>query len=327
MSAPQTTAPNAKIGADHQNAAWSWSFSLGLPKLERSSPLTDRAYNELERSPPLSRYAVGVRSIAPSFPAAPADSTALADSAAPALSAEPTDPPARPLRRDAERNRQRILAAAAEVFAARGLDVSLDDIAKHAGLGVGTVYRRFPTKEALIESLFEEHVGTLAEMAESVSYAENSWDGLVCVLTEVCALQASNQGLREILVSSTYGQGCAARARARLMPAIEKGLQRAQEDGYLRPGIAPVDMVLIEFMIGGVAGYTKQHPDAWRRYLQIILDGLRARPDLAAPATAALTSDELNEAILTWRPPRRPTASNVDASVTAPVPSGGSESR
>jgi len=69
----------------------------------------------------------------------------------------------RPLRADAERNRQRILTAAAEVFAERGLDVSLDDIAKHAGLGVGTVYRRFPTEGKLVEALFEDHVDTLAE--------------------------------------------------------------------------------------------------------------------------------------------------------------------
>jgi AcrR family transcriptional regulator len=214
----------------------------------------------------------------------------------------------RPLRRDAERNRQRILTAAAEVFADRGLDVSLDDIAKHAGLGVGTVYRRFPTKELLVEALFEDHVDTLAEMAESVAYAENSWDGLVTVLTEACALQAGNQGLREVLMSSSYGQGCAARARARLMPAIEKGLQRAQDDGYLRTDIEPVDMVLIEFMIGGVAEYTKQNPNAWRRYLQIVMDGLRARPDVMPPAAPALTSEELDAAMVCWRPPRRPAA-------------------
>ena len=223
----------------------------------------------------------------------------------PASAAEPGGAADRPLRRDAERNRQRILEAAAEVFADRGLDVSLDDIAKHAGLGVGTVYRRFPTKEELIESLFEDHVDMLAEMAESISYAENSWDGLVAVLTEVCAQQAGNQGLREILMSSTYGQGCSARARARLMPAIEKGLRRAQDDGYLRADIQPVDMVLIEFMIGGVSEYTKQSPDAWRRYLQIIIDGLRAGPDVATLETPALSSDELDSAMLCWRPSRR----------------------
>src|SRR4051794_18831071 len=67
----------------------------------------------------------------------------------------------RPLRRDAERNRQRILAAAAEVFAERGLGATLDDIARHAGVGVGTVYRRFPDKDALIDALFLERMGEL----------------------------------------------------------------------------------------------------------------------------------------------------------------------
>lgn len=214
----------------------------------------------------------------------------------------------RPLRRDAERNRQRILTAAAEVFAERGLDVSLDDIAKHAGLGVGTVYRRFPTKDQLVEALFEDHVDTLAAMAESVAYADDSWDGLVTVLTEVCALQAENLGLREILMSGTYGQGCAARARSLVMPAIEKGIRRAQDDGYLRPDIQPVDLVLIEFMIGSVAEYTKQNPDAWRRYLRFVVDGLRARPDVTPPTSAPLTADELDAAMLCWRPPRRPAA-------------------
>ena len=73
---------------------------------------------------------------------------------------------ARPLRRDAERNRQRILAAAAEVFNERGLDVSLDEIARHAGVGVGTVYRRFSTKEELVEALFMERLGAVAAIAE-----------------------------------------------------------------------------------------------------------------------------------------------------------------
>jgi hypothetical protein len=89
------------------------------------------------------------------------------------------------------------------------------------------------------------------------------------------------------------------------MPAIEKGLRRAQDDRYLRADIGPVDLVLIEFMIGAIAEYTKQDPDAWRRYLQIVIDGLRARPDVTPPKTPPLTSDQLDDAMLCWRPPRR----------------------
>ena len=72
----------------------------------------------------------------------------------------------RPLRRDAERNRQRILQAAAEVFAERGLSATMDDIAEHASVGVGTVYRRFPDKELLIDALFEERMARMLEVAQ-----------------------------------------------------------------------------------------------------------------------------------------------------------------
>jgi AcrR family transcriptional regulator len=211
----------------------------------------------------------------------------------------------RPLRRDAELNRQRILVAAAEVFATRGLDVSLDDVARHANLGVGTVYRRFPTKELLVEALFEEHLDALASMVERALDAENPWDGFVTALTEVCTLHANNRGLREILLSSAYGQGCASRARMRLEPAVDMGLRRAQDAGYLRADIGQVDMRMIEFMIGGVAQYTKHVPDAWRRYLDIVIDGLRARPDLAPPSVPALTDEQVDDAMTSWLPARR----------------------
>jgi AcrR family transcriptional regulator len=233
-----------------------------------------------EPSPP-NRYTDGVTSIAP--PLSPPDT-------------------ARPLRRDAERNRQRILAAAAEVFAERGLDVSLDDIAHHAGLGVGTVYRRYPSKQLLVEALFEEHLDQLALLVESAVAAADPWDGFVRALTEVCTLQATNRGLREILLSSTYGEGCAAAARLRLNPTIETALRRAQEAGCLRPDVGRVDMVMVEFMVGGIAQYTKHVPDAWRRYLQIVIDGLRARPDLAPIAAPALTDGEVDTAMTSWRP-------------------------
>ena len=76
--------------------------------------------------------------------------------------------PERPLRKDAERNRQRILAAAAEVFTERGLEATLDDVARHAGVGVGTVYRRFPDKAALADALFEERIDALVELATAM---------------------------------------------------------------------------------------------------------------------------------------------------------------
>ena len=214
----------------------------------------------------------------------------------------------RPLRRDAERNRQRILDAAAEVFAARGLDVSLDDIARHACLGVGTVYRRFPTKDALVEALFDQVIDEMVATVTRAVEADDPWEGLVTGLTEVCASEASNRGLREMLSSSRYGQVCKERARAELNPVVEAGLARAKDAGYLRADIDRVDMMLVELMIGSVAQYTQNIPGAWRRYLQIVLDGLRARPGLD-PLPVPPPTDEQMDAAMSWHLDRRTTGS------------------
>src|SRR5581483_435879 len=90
----------------------------------------------------------------------------------------------RPLRKDAERNRQRILRAAADVFTARGFEATLDDVAHHAGVGVGTVYRRFPNKEALAEALFHERLDGLVRLAERALAEPDAWQGLVRFLEQ-----------------------------------------------------------------------------------------------------------------------------------------------
>src|SRR3954468_23269692 len=106
----------------------------------------------------------------------------------------------RPLRADAERNRQRIIAAAASVFAERGLDVSLDDIAAAAGVGVGTVYRRFPDKDALIDALFEAKINDIRQLAQRSLEVEDAWEGFSGFVRGVCALQARDRGLKEALL-------------------------------------------------------------------------------------------------------------------------------
>ena len=105
----------------------------------------------------------------------------------------------RPLRKDAERNRQRILAAAAEVFAARGLDVTLDDIAAHAGVGVGTVYRRFTDKDELFDAVFERHLDQVAALASDALEAPDAWEGLTTYLERSLRMQLEDRGFTEIL--------------------------------------------------------------------------------------------------------------------------------
>src|SRR5215217_6312007 len=105
-----------------------------------------------------------------------------------------------PLRADAERNRERILAAAAELYAERGLDVSLDDIAAAAGVGVGTVYRRFPDKDALIDALFEDKIDRAVELASNALEIEDPWEGLVTFMRGMCRMQAQDRGFRDALL-------------------------------------------------------------------------------------------------------------------------------
>src|ERR1700761_6992724 len=95
----------------------------------------------------------------------------------------------RPLRRDAERNRLLILGAARTVFAQRGLEASLDEVAREAGLGVGTVYRRFPNREALIDALFADGINTIARVVEESLATPRAWDGLRHFMASMLELQ------------------------------------------------------------------------------------------------------------------------------------------
>jgi AcrR family transcriptional regulator len=210
--------------------------------------------------------------------------------------ADPTEP-ARPLRRDAELNRQRIMRAAAEVFSTRGLQTSLDDVARHAGVGVGTVYRRFPDKDALIDALFEERLDTLIALAHEAAAAPDSWAGLATLLERAADLLASDRGLREILMYASHGKDRIGRGKARMQPAVTAVVERAQRDGKLRADLSPTDFPFIEFMLTAAAEYAQDiNPKIWRRYLAIILDGLRPRRDEpTALPVPAVTPDEMVE--------------------------------
>jgi AcrR family transcriptional regulator len=201
----------------------------------------------------------------------------------------------RPLRKDAERNRQRILRAAAEVFTTRGLQTSLDDVARHAGVGVGTVYRRFPDKDSLVEALFEERLQRIITLADEAWTEPDSWTALASFLEKAGEVLAADRGLREIFMYATYGRDRIESAKARMLPAVTRMLRRAQEDGQLRADVQPTDMPFIEFMLTAAAQYAGQdNRGVWRRYLTIILDGLKPQRDGTTPLPVpALTPDQM----------------------------------
>lgn len=198
----------------------------------------------------------------------------------------------RPLRADAERNRQRILAAAAEVFAERGLDAGLDEIARRAGVGTGTVYRRFPDKTSLIEALFVNRVDALAELTEQARQAPDAWTGLVTLITRGVELQLADRGLKELL----YGEVPVPEAmqvqvieKLRcLQPGLEEILDRAKAEGCVRSDISMTDLSISMFMLHGVGKFAAA--DQWRRQLALVLAGLR--PDNEIPLPGAPLSDQ-----------------------------------
>jgi AcrR family transcriptional regulator len=203
------------------------------------------------------------------------------------------EPPGRSLRRDAERNRQRILRAADEVFRERGLDATLDDVAHRAGVGVGTVYRRFSDKETLVAELFQERIDELVAAAEKACEAEDPWTGFLSYFDYVATTMAGDLGLRQMLLFATYGRDRVACLREQVRPVLDRLVTRAQEAGALRLDFSATDVPMLTAMLATVAEYAAPvQPGLWRRYLALMLDALR--PDGATPlARPALTSAEM----------------------------------
>jgi AcrR family transcriptional regulator len=210
----------------------------------------------------------------------------------------------RPLRRDAELNRRKIMESARIVFGERGVGASLDDIAHHAGLGVGTVYRRFPSKEHLVEAMFVERMDEVREMAEQALEESDPWKGFTELLLRTAALHTEDRGLREVMLSNNFGQERVAAAKDRLIPIATELVRRAKECGKLRADFEATDLAIIQMMIGSVAEYTRDvQPDLWRRYLAILLDGLRTGADPKRPLfPEALDIEALDVAMCKWKP-------------------------
>ena len=201
----------------------------------------------------------------------------------------------RPLRKDAERNRQRILDAAAELFTERGLGVTLNDIAHHADVGVGTVYRRFPDKELLIDALFEDRLMELMDLAERSLEDPDPWHGFVAFLEGACELQARDKGLKQLLFATPEGCARVEGVRSRMLPIAAALVNRAQQAGALREDAAPQDIVAIQWMVGSIVDHAgAASPELWRRYLELVVGALRADPPRPQPlAVPPLDPDKL----------------------------------
>lgn len=191
-----------------------------------------------------------------------------------------TTPGTRGLRADAERNRQRLIDAAAELFAERGLDVPLPEIAAHAGVGVATAYRRFPEREALVDELFDQRLAKVAAAARAGLDVDDPWQGFVRSLTGILEELSSNMGVKQLMMGEVSSGERHARLRAQLLPVMQELMARAQASGQLRDDVGPTDIPILNLMItSGMQATQPYAPEHWRRMLAIVLDGLRARRD------------------------------------------------
>ena len=202
----------------------------------------------------------------------------------------------RPLRRDAALNREKILRAAREVFGQHGLRVTLDDVARHAGVGVGTVYRRFPDKETLVRALFEQDLGIRQASAERALAHPDPWEGFVDFLMEMGADLAENRGLQEVIMLGSHSSEPMETMRGGMLPFLEALIQRAQESGDLRAEITPSDVPVIVQMLSAASQFTQgKRPEVWRRYFEIILNGIRQRPDNLPLTTPSLSNETVEQ--------------------------------
>jgi AcrR family transcriptional regulator len=184
---------------------------------------------------------------------------------------------ARPLRADARRNRERVLEAARAVFADHGHEAQMDEIARRAKVGVGTVYRHFPTKEALTAALVADSFRRIGDRLEAaIAEDGDPWEAFTGVLWFGAELMAGNRGLTEAL-------GVMPTAPAD-MPGVERVhaamdllIGRAQEAGALRPDLCVDDIPMIMCGVGAATRKPHSCPDSWRRHLSIVLDGMRAQ--------------------------------------------------
>ena len=201
----------------------------------------------------------------------------------------------RPLRKDAARNRELLLQAAREVFAERGLEASLDDVARHAGLGVGTAYRHFANKYELARAIFARAIDGIVALADQAAAMPDPWDGIVAFLEGAAEVQSADRGLREVLMG-VHDAELVDEVNERISVSLQKLVARGKRSGSVRKDVQASDLGVVVLMLCMIADVTGDvAPQLWRRYLPILLDGLR--PGGPALPVAAVSEADLREAL------------------------------
>lgn len=200
------------------------------------------------------------------------------------------------LRVDAERNRERILAAAREVFAEQGLDAATNEVARRAGVGIATLFRRFPSRGDLVDAVFREKMTAYAAAVEAALADTDSWRGFTGFIDAICRMQADDRGFAEVLTltfPSAKGLEADRRKAGAQLGAL---IARAKATGHLRADFAHQDVPLILMANAGVVTATRDTaPDAWRRLVGYLLQSFAA--DAAQPLPAPPTRSQVSRSL------------------------------
>ena len=211
-----------------------------------------------------------------------------------------SDASSRGLRKDALLNRERLLHAASELFAEHGLNVTLNDIAHHAGVGVGTAYRRFANKEEIIDALFEQRLGEVADVAKESLHQKDAWEGLVMFMERALHMRHGDRGLNQIMNNPALGDTRVALARDQVAPLLTALVERAKQQGSVRPDFDQTDIIFVQLGLSAILDASRNlAPELYRRYLTMFLDGIRKPRGEFTPLPAAALSAEETHLVMT----------------------------
>lgn len=182
------------------------------------------------------------------------------------------------LRADAERNRSRILRAASEVFSTEGLDGSIAEVARRAGVGIATLYRRFPTREDLVEAVFAEKIASCLAQVESALADPDSVSALRSYLETLCEMQRSDQGFSGVMTTSGMRAGDVQHDHAEAWQGLVQLVDRANSTGRMRPGFRAEDVTMLLEGNAGVIASNPANTEASRRFVAYMLDAFGTAP-------------------------------------------------
>jgi AcrR family transcriptional regulator len=204
-----------------------------------------------------------------------------------------TATPSRPVRSDVRRNRDRLLRAALQVFGERGLDASVEQVAAAAGVGVGTVYRHFGSKDGLVNALFEEALSQAIAIVGRCAEAPTGWEALCRTMRVFSSSQLSNRALLRIMRQS--GRSPAEVLTASIAPLLSEIIDRAKAEGAVRADFAATDMATLTHAASGVAvALPEIGPGLARRHVELLLKGIAASPDLT-PIPGPLSDEQFTD--------------------------------